>query len=230
MDNRQERMLTTFHTILFFLERHPISPEPPLLAGMRKSLEASLTKLRAHGLTQHMALNLSAGSVEHRRRALRRDRMMPLVRIAKPLLAFAPGVSRALQVPHARADAHTVATAAMRMADALAPHNRLLISAGYPRDFLKTLRLEARDLALVTTRVESAREKRSKATAAIAAEFKKAKKTVTVIEGLVMLHIGSNRNSVKYWRQQRRVSARLGRPLQRKSRARPAPETVVPIS
>jgi len=55
-------------------------------------------------------------------------------------------------------------------------------------------------------------------------------KTVTVIEGLVMLHFGSDRKSVKYWRQQRRVPARLGRPPQRKGRARPATEEALPMS
>ena len=128
----------------------------------------------------------------------------------------------ALRVPHARSDAYTVATAALRMADAVAPHAKLLLSAGYSKDYLKQFRHEARQLALVVKSSEAARARSSKATKAIAAEFQKAKKTVTVIEGLVMLHHGSDSEWVKLWKARRRVTKRMGRPRNRKKSSRQA--------
>jgi hypothetical protein len=56
------------------------------------------------------------------------------------------------------------------------PHAKLLLSAGYSKDYLKQFRHEARQLALAVKGSESARIRRSKATAAIAAEFEKAKR------------------------------------------------------
>jgi hypothetical protein len=216
MQNRQERTVSSFHNVLFYLEGRPISPEPPLLTGMRKSLEASLTKIERHGTEQNSAKHAISGHVDVRVRKLRRNHMMPLVRIAKPLLSFAPGIEAALRVPHARSDAHSVATAAIKMADALTPHAKLLASAGCSKSYLRDFRKEARDLALVVKNAESARERRTKATNAIAAEIKKAMKTVTVIEGLVMFHLGGDKNSnIALWKNRRRVSKRIGRPRNR---------------
>jgi hypothetical protein len=152
-----------------------------------------------------------------RRRKLRREAMMPLVRIARPILAFAPGVEAALQVPHARADARTVAKAALRMADTIAPHAKLLRSAGYPKNFLTDFRRQARERALAAKNSQKARERRSTATTAIASEFRKAMQTVTIIEGLVMLHHAKRGDALEVWKHQRRVRARMGRPKRRVS-------------
>ena len=138
MDNRQQRTIATFQHILVFLEQHPIRPEPPLLTGMRKSLVASMHKVKALHHDQIAARNKLGKNVEYRRRKMRHEHMMPLVRIAKPLLAFAPGVERALRVPHARASAKEVAGAAFTMADVLKPHVKLLRSAGFPTQRLPT--------------------------------------------------------------------------------------------
>jgi hypothetical protein len=226
MDNRQQRTLQSFEHVLTFLDQNRVTPEPPLLAGMRKSLRASITRIRSFAADQMTAGNSVSGRVDVRVGKLRRDGMMPLVRIAKPLLAFAPGVEAALRVPHARSDAYTVATAALRMADALAPHVKLLSSAGYSKDFLRQFRQEARDLALVVKNAESARLRRTKATDAIAAEFKKAMRTVMVIEGLVMHHLGSDKNTVAHWKNRRRVSARIGRPRSRGKKLLPQSTSV----
>lgn len=220
MENRQQRAEQTLENVDSFLDQRPITPEPPLLRGMRKSLRGSITRIRALAAEQQAANDSISGRVSLRVLKLRRDRMMPLVRIAKPLLKFAPGADAALSVPHARSNAYTVATAALRMADALAPHARLLASAGCSKEYLREFRQEARNLALVTKNADSARQRRATATRAIAEEFKKAMKTVTVIEGLVMLHLGANRGDIKFWKNRRRVSARIGRPRSRGNKSR----------
>lgn len=218
MDKRQERTLQSFHNVIVFLNQHPIKPEPPLLAGMRRKLDSSIQRIMALNADQSGAKFAASGRVDQRRRKLRRESMMPLVRIAKPLLAYAPGVEAALRVPHARADARTVADAALRMADALAPHARILKSAGYSKTFLADFRHEARELALAAKTAEKGRQKRSLATAQLGAEFRKSMQAVTIIEGLVMLHHVKDPAVIRLWRSRRRVSARMGRP--RRPRAR----------
>lgn len=220
MNNRQERTLASFLSVLQFLDRHPIRPEPPLLTEKRAELQEAMDRIRKLGGEQNSAKRATKGYVEHKRRRLRRDRMMPLVRIAKPILAFAPGAEAALRVPHARADALTVAAAGLRMATALERHAGLLASAGYPKTFLAEFKAESRELALVARKSEDARKRRTSLTREIAAEFKKAMKTVTVIEGLVMLHLGTNKIAVEYWRGRRRVPSRMGRPKKRAQRSR----------
>ena len=149
---------------------------------------------------------------------------MPLVRIAKPLLKFAPGTEQVLRVPHARAGTATVAMHALNMAKALTPHTKLLTSAGYSRDFIAELTTEAQELAAMTTRADRARQRRSRATAAIRQELKKAMGTVTVIEGILMARaVPSDHVTMELWRGARRVHARMGRPPERGKRPTASP-------
>lgn len=219
MDNRQIRTVQTFWNALTFFDYYPVKPEPPLLTGMRSSLQTSISHLQELHHEQNAARLAMNGGVEVRRRKLRREQMMPLVRIAKPLLKFAPGAESALRVPHARADAQTVAAAALRMADVLTPHAKLLAAAGYSREYLRDLRKEARALALTARTTEHARKRRSEVTAAIAGEFTKGMKTLMVIEGIVLREFAHSPDILRFWRNRRKVSARMGRPRD-KTRAR----------
>jgi hypothetical protein len=224
MDSRQSRTLSSLVRVVGYLDHTPIVPEPPLVASMRRSLRASTKRIEALAAEQRSAKMDAKGNVAGRVRSLRRDRMMPLVRIAKPLLAFAPGAERVLHVPHARSDAYTIATAALHIADALAPHAKLLAAAGCSREYMREFRNEARDLALVSRRSEAARRRQRETTQRLAEEFRKAMKTVMVVEGLIMLHCGRDEVALVGWKHARRVTARLGRP---KKRATPRREDTI---
>lgn len=173
MDNRQARTIGTFHQVLDYLTDHPITPEPPLLADARTSLIASIHRIDQLQRAQMTAERDMKGNVEHRRDALRRERMLPLKRIAARHLKFT-AAEAALKVPHKREDSRTVADAALRMADALEPHPELLDAAALPSDFLAKMRREAHDLALTARRSVTARNRRSLATRDMAAEFRNA--------------------------------------------------------
>ena len=215
MDNRQGRTHVAFRRAHVFLSTKPVQPEPPLLTRMREALETCLTRLaelRVEQIGAHAAMRGNARQLEQMRQHIRRERMMPLVRIAKPLLRFAPGTERALHVPHARADTLTVASHAVRLAKTLAPHAKLIVSAGYEKTFLPAFRREAEELAAAVRTVEKAREQRARVTAAIDAEVKKGMKTLMVIEGILMSRFPGKSEVMSGWRRARRVPARLGRP------------------
>ena len=225
MDNRQQRTLQTFHRILVYLEQHPIEPEPPLLTRMKQSLTTSVARLHQLHVQQHAAnIGLSGADVRRMRQRMRRERLMPLVRIAKPLLKFAPGTGHVLRVPHGRADTATIAMHALDMAKALTPHAKLLTSAGYSKDFVSEFTKEARQLAALATAADKTRQRRSRATAAIRQEIKKAMGTVTVIEGILMTRMSpSDRAGQGEWRLARRVQRRAGRPPKRGQRPTQSP-------
>lgn len=215
MENRQQRTLQALQRALVHLEQHPIEPEPPLLSRMKDSLTTSIDRLMALSAEQHTATRQIRGRpVLHMRQRMRREVLMPLVRIAKPLLVFAPGTEQALRVPHARADAATVARSALDMAKALEPHAELLASAGYPENYPALLAREAEELAASAARSSEARERRSRATAAIRRELKQAMGTLTVIEGILMTR-PEHKGFEQAWRTMRRVHGRTGRPPRR---------------
>jgi len=183
MDNRQIRTMQTFDHVLLFLKEHPVKPEPPLLGRMRESLTECARRLREMHHRQGTAHGRISGSAkDHKadRNKLRKE-MMALVRIARPLLKFAPDVELVMRVPHARSDAETVAKAAVEMANVLAPHNALLVDAGYERAYLEDLR--ARAMVLVDAAGDSvrAREERGRLTADIADELKEGMRALTVL-------------------------------------------------
>ena len=227
MDNRQRRTLRAFARIVGNLQSHPIAPEPPMLAGKRKALAASVDRLRALSQEQHNAQLDLRGDISLRTNKLRRERMIPLSKIAKPALAYAPGAERALRVPHARSSTAVVATAALRMLDVLTPHTKLLRAAGVSREFLQRFRAEAKQLALQAKTTRDARQRLTRATAAIEAELRKGRRTAGILEGLVMLHAGHDETFMKMWKHERRVGKRIGRPKKRRSAAGQGPASTL---
>lgn len=209
MDERQQQTAHVFNGALEYLERYPITPEPPLMTGKRRQLAESLARIAANADVQRNLDPRLLDNVEGRRKALRSKRMIPLRKLATGQLKFAPGAERALAVPHARASARVVAAAALRMADALMPHSRLLAAAGVTRDFLREMRHEARRLALAAKQSAETRRRRSEATAAIASELKKGLAILAVLEGMVMLHAPQ---SMEQWKLARSVPKKVGRP------------------
>ena len=222
MENRQERTFNSFMKVQAWLEyQKKTVPEPPLLVEMRQKLDESMRRLRTLATAQIGATGRARGKARKMAADLRRRRMMPLVRIARPFFKFVPDAERVLKVPHARANASAVATRALEIAKLLEPHRELVASAGCDADFLDSFTREARALADAAKTTEMGRAERSQVTRAIASELKSAMETVSVIEGLVMLHHGTNKAAVKFWKGRRKVGARMGRPPKRKDEPRP---------
>ena len=222
MENRQERTIASFDKIQAYLDfEKNHTPEPPLLTEMRGKLDASSKRLRELATTQIGASQRARGAARKLAQALRRRHMMPLVRIAKPLFKFAPDAERVFKVPHARASASEVATRALEMAKLIEPHPALLASAGYADDFLEQFTREARALADAAKTTELGRVERTRVTREIAAELKSAMETVSVIEGLVLLHHAKSPQLRKFWKARRKVGAKLGRPPSQKKRQLP---------
>lgn len=217
MENRQGRSVAAHKRVVLSVDHSGIDPMPPLLLETRTQLQGCIDRLQILRQQQHSAgLAVDGPRPRDASRKLRREKMMPLVRIARPLLKFAPGVERVMRVPHARSDAITVANAAREMAKMLKPHQKLLRSAGLPNDFLAELRRDADTLAESVKRSERVRRVRSEATAAIARELKEARKHVTIIEGILMFHL-KDTTKLSVFQSGRRIGARIGRPKRKKA-------------
>jgi hypothetical protein len=221
-----EALARTYHAS----EEPAVGPQPPLFNRVRTQLGESITRIRAYQQTQMAAASTLTGeaSLDHLRNRIRRERMMPLVKVAKPLLRFAPGTAAALRIPHARASSTDVADSAIRLFDALKRHHKLLASAGYPKEFLLEMRKEADIIALAVKRSDKARQKRAHATASLAAEFKKAMGYVSVMEGILATRFATDEVFLAQWHVARRVKARQGRPRKRRTDpAAPQPQLKV---
>src|SRR3954471_4575650 len=109
MNNRQTRTLAMFHSVLDHLDRTKLEAPPPMLQKMRVRLEQLVQRVTALEHDQvHGRLEMSFVKVKHLKSEIRRVRMLPLVRVMRPQLKFAPGESAVWTVPHARADSATI--------------------------------------------------------------------------------------------------------------------------
>lgn len=218
MDNRQARTLDAFRKVIIYFSQHPITPVPPLLTRQLTSLEQSVNRIQKLW-NEQLSGHKEPGSgpvVRMMSLRLRRKHLMPLVRIARPLLKFAPGIEPLMRVPHTRADAQELARYTLSLARALTRHSALLGDAGYTKTYLAELRREAKLLSTTAKHAERARDRKAKATLALAREFRNGMETVTTLEGLVMAHHYENGPALNVWRRTRRVPGRIGRPKVRK--------------
>ena len=229
MDSRQLRTIASYRRVLEFLRSADIQPVPPLLTKMRTRLERSVHRMGELGADQYVAKrspSVQATQLRTMRLRLRREQMLPLARIARPLVKFAPGTQAVLKVPHARTDSLTLASSAQAMAKALAPHTKLFVSAGHPRDVIARLRADADALAKAACASESSRKTLSLRTAQLRQEFRSAADAVTVIEGILMPWLFKDKVLENSWRVARRVHGKVGRRRGRTSRSPAANETI----
>jgi len=215
MNIRQERTFYIFQAALGYLDKTPFEPAPPLFLEQRAELQGCVTRIEELHTQQKQSREQMRGHVDARVAQLRRKGMMPLARIARRLLRYAPGAEQALKVPHSRSNAATVATCALNMAEFLEQHRDLLESAHVTQEFLEEFRGEATALASVTTRATHARQRRSAATSEIAVQLAKGMEAIATIEGLIMLH---RPDDLDAWRAVKRRGKPVGRPPKKRRR------------
>src|ERR1051325_11262298 len=193
MNNRQQRTLAMFNRILLELDRALLTTRPPLMQQMRTRLEETITRI---GQLQH-AQNMARHAVQSKyisglKTKVRRKQMMPLVKVARPLLRFAPGESALWSVPHARASAKTVGRHGVALAKALKPHAKLLASAGYDKQFMADFERDSKALMQGEQSKDKGRANRSRATRDLVTEFKNGIEAIGILEGMMMDHAADN--------------------------------------
>lgn len=223
MDKRQMRTVEALNRVLRFVESHPLESPPPLLMEKQRELAETIASLHSFAAEQAVGpAALWGRQVNRRRERLRRDILMPLIKVAKPLLSFAPGAERLFRLPHARASHGEVAAHVIALAAGLEPYRDLIQSAGYSDTFIEELRAEGEALARANEDAAAHRQRRSRATLAMRRGIEQALAAVSVIEGILLVQlIRDDAGLLATWRSARRIHARQGRPPKRRRRQSP---------
>jgi hypothetical protein len=146
------------------------------------------------------------------RKRLRRDYMIPLTRIGKPLFRFGAGVEKTLKVPHARASHRELVTSAEVMLQAVRPHRALLVSAGLPKTFITEFRDLTRDLKRIATTSSARQAKFARVSKRLREELATASETLSILDGLVLARADRDAALARTWKNTVRTPKRLGRP------------------
>ncbi|HEY2852885.1 MAG TPA: hypothetical protein VGJ18_08580 [Gemmatimonadaceae bacterium] len=156
------------------------------------------------------------------KKRLRWEYMIRLRRNGKRLLRFAPGVEKALKVPHAHASHRELVTAAEVMLKAVQPYRKIFISAGFSKTFFTELRDLTKDLKRIATTTSQRQAKFEQVTDAISEELATAYETLGIIEGLVLARAFHNSRLAKVWKELMKHPTRMGRPPAKKQKLSPS--------
>ncbi|HET9682687.1 MAG TPA: hypothetical protein VFP15_01175 [Gemmatimonadaceae bacterium] len=123
-----------------------------------------------------------------------------------------PGIEDDVRVPHANAKNGDLLEATTRIVKHVRPHLKTLYRTGLPRDSIARLEAVAKALAAKTENPDTAMARRSRATAAIPAALRRARKIVRAIDTTIKLEFAGDVAVLKSWARAKRIPGRIGRP------------------
>jgi len=190
----------------------------------RAKLRASVVRLGDLEFQQRQLMPLYAAEGKTTallRKRLRHDYMIPLTRIGKRLFSFAPGVQKALKVPHARASHRELVTTAEVMLKAVQGQRAVLVKAGFPKTFLTEFRELTRELKRIATTSSARQAKFTQVTRALREELATANETLRILDGLVLGRADQDPHFARAWKDVLRTPKPLGRPRTKKRKPSP---------
>lgn len=234
MNAREERALARLDNAAgeLRLEHMRLADAPPMYEAYVAKLLASVKRLHELEYEQHSVKpeqSLEGFNTTFLRKRLRREYMIPLARIGKPLFRFAPGVEKVLKVPHARASHRELVASAEAILQWVRPHQKLLASAGFPKTFFTELRDLTAQLKRVATTSSARQVKFGRVTRAFRKELAAASDTLRILDGLLLRRTDRDKDFARLWKRALRTPKRLGRPPAKRTR-RPLPNEEVPHS
>jgi hypothetical protein len=225
MNAREERALARIRSAGSQLRsRLRLKDAPPMYEHFLAKLQASIAQLRELEFEQFkvMPQHVAEGqNTAYLRTRLRHDYMIPLTRIGKGLFSFAPGVQKALKVPHARASHRELVTTAEVMLKAVQGQRAFLVKAGFPKTFLTEFREVTRELKRIATTSSARQAKFTQVTGALREELASANEILRILDGLVLRRADQDPHFARMWKDVLRTPKPLGRPRTKKRKLSP---------
>ena len=211
MRHRQSHVLETLRQAQVFLDDNA-AVVGPAVAASRRNLDDVVTQLTTFAAAQEGGNIYSRGETAKQRTlrgALRRDHMRPIAEVAKQKLRDVPEF-HSLVMPPTNATSVQLVARATAMADAAQVHEQVFMEVGMPDDFVASLRSLAAEVAQSIDDRKQHASKRSGATAGLAAEEKRGRNMLKLIDALVVPRLRNNDALVAEWRSAKRVPKKPG--------------------
>ncbi len=212
MRHQQNAVLTSLRQAQEFLDEND-TVLGAVNTSTRKQLDDVVAQLTALSVTQNSGVHASIGETARQRalRAkLRRTCMAPIAELAKFNLRNVPEFS-ALRMPPTNASTQNLVAWAYAMADAAAEHAQTFMDSGLPATFADDLRTTAAAVSATVVERGKERGRHISATAGLAAEEKRGRSVLRVLNVLILAQIGHNDALVAGWAAARTVLRKPGR-------------------
>jgi hypothetical protein len=224
MQTVQGNALQSLRNVAAFLDKHADKLEGVVQTGVRQRLDDAIVDLQAYVTSQSDSAYGSKGATQkHRalRRALIRDHMKPIARIAAADLPDTPEL-QPLKLPAGRPSAQRLAASAYGMAETAARYSDTFIKAALPADFAAQLTSAAdRMIESIGERAENRLVRRS-ATKGLKTRLAAGRKVVRVLDALVQSKLQDDPALLAGWDGAKRVEQVSG--------GRPASAPVTPAT
>lgn len=226
MEARVERSIAHLAHAAQSLRNAPILREsvPPACKPFMVKLQICVDRLEKLGLEEYTLKPSRRGEgtqTAHLRRRLRREYMIPLARVGKQILKFAPQVGRTLKVPHAHASHRELVTTAEVMLKTVRPHQKLFFAENFSKAFFTEFRDLTRELRRIATTSSDRHRKFAEVTRALQAEIAIGNEALRAIDGLFLGREDRDPQFASTWKHALRTPKPLGRPPAKKRKPRP---------
>jgi len=217
MQTTQGAVLESLRAVQNFLEVNADKLKGVIETGARKRLDDAIKEVTSHATDQSGNFIASQGATKkHRvlRRALLRDHMAPIARIAKADLPEIPEIEP-LRMPIGRPTAERLAALAHGMAQAATPNSNVFVAAGLPEDFIARLTTAIDDMLSTLDERVQCRGARAGATKGIRRKLIAARKIVHILDAFVHTALKSDPGLLTTWSVVKRVRRIAVRPIDR---------------
>jgi hypothetical protein len=213
MNYQQGNVLESIRAVQNFLDTHADRLGEVNKTGVRQQLDQVVADLTGHvtSQTDHTFVGLGATRKQRAlRRALVKDHMRPIARIATADLPPTPEV-QPLTMPEGRPSAALLIARARGMAAAAGRFATVFTGAGLPADFVAQLTAATDALEAARDQQTSTLSSRSGATDILGATLQRGRRIVGVLDSLVLKALNDDPELTAGWRSAKRIR-RLGRP------------------
>lgn len=231
MQTKQGNMLQSLRNVEDFLDANATQLAGVVQSDVRQRLTDAITSLESHVSAQTEGTFGSKGATQkHKalRRALIRDHMIPIARIAAADLPDTPEL-RSLRLPASGVSVQRLAAAAHGMADAAQKYADTFTRATLPADFAAQLAAAADAMiASIGDRTKNLLVRRG-ATEGLKNTLAGGRRIVGVLDALVRSKLQDQPSLLAAWESAKRVTQRPGRAVASEA-STPAVPVVAPVA
>jgi hypothetical protein len=207
MQTMQGRIIQSLRDVAAFLDRNATTLVAAAQSGARQKLAAAIAQVSTFVADQAGSGLASKGAtLKHRalRRALIRDHMKPIARVARAELPDTPELSP-LKLPQTALSTERLSAAAYGMAQAAAPHSDLFTAAGLPADFMTQLTAAADAMIAPVSDRAQIRSNLRGATTGLQTKLSAARRVVGVLDSFVQSALKDDPAQIAAWNSAKRV-------------------------
>lgn len=227
MNQRQYRVTRAAESAVIFARGLKDAPVRVTEAGKR--LDAAVQDLKDAELTQLNAKNLRRAphiSLNRAKTVLLRKHLDPIAADGLELFAGFPGIEESLRLPRIKDAPEKHLAAAERVRRVAEEHEQEFINdRNYNADFLEKFDQAVRDLeAAANVGPGVARAKYTRTTQDVKDEIARVRRALDTLDTRIREAYLDDESTLKRWRWESRVPAKIGRPKKRKRRDESGPE------